>query len=116
MSSQEHTIIDWTLRVVSDQNALAGSYTVHFFLGPVPEAPVDWLEATSYIGQHFAFTDPNETDKMMIWSMVDLIEVLQDRGLSSLEPHVVVPFVQENLHWRVQKVCITSLTPSLSVT
>nr|BAD51402.1 photo-regulated tyrosinase [Polyporus arcularius] len=104
---------EWTARIRVKKYAVGGSFSVLIFLGAVPEIPADWRSSPHYVGAHHAFV--NRTPQrcancrrqadLIIEGFVHLNEgVVRLSGLSRLTPDVVKPYLQENLHWRVQKV------------
>lgn len=107
--SDSHSL-EWSLRVLSREHELSQSYTVFFFLGEVP-SPKDvrhWRRAPTFVGQHVSHTWTGPVpveDDTEIESLVPLQRSLEYKcRLDSLDPERVVPFVQRNLRWRVQKV------------
>lgn len=115
-SSVEHkSVLEWTARVQAKKFELGGSYTVLFFLGPVPEDPKDWRTAPSYIGAHFAFANSvasgcencRNHSEMVSESYIGLNIALEARpDITSFDPEHVDPYLQANLRHRVQKVSL----------
>ncbi|KAH9988364.1 common central domain of tyrosinase-domain-containing protein [Russula vinacea] len=83
-------IYDWTSRIHFKKYELGTSFAVLIFLGEVPEDPAQWRTCRS-------FAD------VVAEGFVHLNSAIAARsGLSSYEPHVVTPYLKDNLHWRVQ--------------
>ena len=109
---------EWTARIVSKQFELHHSYTVLIFLGEVPDDPSKWPVSPRYVGSHSAFVNTSAQScdnclnhvNLIIEGFVDLNRpILRLSGLQSLEPDDVVPYLTENLNWRVLKVKAPSM-------
>ena len=106
-------IYDWTSRIHFKKYELGTSFAVLIFLGEVPEDPAQWRTCRSFVGSHHAFVNSaasqcdncrNQAD-VVAEGFVHLNSAIAARsGLSSYEPHVVTPYLKDNLHWRVQAV------------
>ena len=111
-------IHDYTVRIHFKKNELGGSFSVLIFLGDVPNDHSEWRKCDAFVGTHYAFVNGaasqcgncrNQTD---IYSegFVHLNSTIAKRsGLSSYEPEEVLPYLKENLHWRIQAVRILLL-------
>ncbi len=104
---------EWTARIRVKMYALGGSFSVLIFLGTVPEDPADWRTSPHYVGAHHAFVNNSpqrcancrRQADLIIEGFVHLNEAIARlSGLPRLTPDVVKPYLQGNLHWRVQKV------------
>ena len=83
---------------------------VIIFLGNVPSDPEEWLSCPEFVGKHSVLvsgrkytrhSDGDDTTE----GFVHLSNAIVKRsGLNSLEPEDVVPYLKENISWRVQKV------------
>jgi hypothetical protein len=104
MVSPVSTRTHWMIRVISDVNALASSYVVFLFLGPVPESASKWRTSSSLVGRYSAFTDPSETAESLTQRLVEVNDALRAQRCTLADHHCVVSYIQENLHWRIQKV------------
>jgi len=120
---------DWTVRIHFKKYEVGGSFAVLIFLGEVPEDPSQWHAASTFVGAHYAFVNgaASQCDNcrkqadLVVEGFVHLSSTIAERsGLSSFDPTVVVPYLKENLQWRVQAVDRTevdlSRLPSLEVT
>jgi Tyosinase C-terminal domain len=110
-SGGPNVIYDWTVRIHFKSHELGQSFSVLIFLGDVPDDPSQWMKAPSYVGSHVAFVSSaaeqygNSQSDTVSEGFVHLNSVLARRsGLPSFEPHVVSPYLRENLHWRIKAV------------
>ncbi|KAH9986652.1 tyrosinase [Russula vinacea] len=93
-------IYDWTSRIHFKKYELGTSFAVLIFLGEVPEDPAQWRTCRSAASQ--CDNCRNQAD-VVAEGFVHLNSAIAARsGLSSYEPHVVTPYLKDNLHWRVQ--------------
>jgi tyrosinase len=106
-------IYDWAARVHAKKYELGHGFIVLIFLGEVPDDPCQWRTCPSFIGAHCAFVNTDaeqcancrEQAELVVEGFVHLNGAITKRsGLSSYEPSVVVPYLRDNLHWRVQAV------------
>ncbi len=90
-----------------------GGYSILIFLGEVPQDQEPWRSCSTFVGAHYAFVNSNpdqcgncrEQEELVVEGFVHLNEAIaKHSGLSSYEPSVVVPYLKNNLHWRVQSV------------
>ncbi|CAK5268986.1 unnamed protein product [Mycena citricolor] len=109
------TMLDWSVRIHVQKYALPSTFCVLIFLGPVPSSPLEWRASPSYVGSHTAFVNTSSArcanctaqahadGGFVIEGFVHLNEALA-RVLSqaSFEPEAVVPFLAQELSWRVQ--------------
>lgn len=97
----------WSARIRCKEHALGGSYSVLLFLGPVPASPDEWMTAPSFAGTFDCFTSsgpiPDGQKDKEVQGFVDL-SVGLSYDLPELTAERVVPYLRQNLHWRVQKV------------
>ncbi|KAG9032088.1 hypothetical protein FRB95_001949 [Tulasnella sp. JGI-2019a] len=108
---QPHTRMGWTVIVKSKQYQFANSYSVLIFVGAPPASEHDWRTSPTYAGAFCAFVNssPEECSNCMehtdlvVEGYVPLTGSLADAGVKSLGSDVVVPYLKENLHWRIQK-------------
>ena len=106
-------IYDWTVRACFKKYELGTTFSVLFFLGPVPESPEEWLDSENYVGAVHAFVNSSaarcancrHSPDLQIEGFVHLDEAIASHSdLNSFDPSVVEPYLRDNLHWRVQKV------------
>jgi len=104
-------ILDWTARILFNKLELRQSFGVLIFLGDVPEDVSQWRASPNFVGSHVAYVtlavdnsaNCSETAELITEGFVHLnTDIAERSGLSSFEPNVVVPYLKENLHWRVQ--------------
>ncbi|KAF8061616.1 tyrosinase [Lyophyllum atratum] len=104
---------EWTARVEFSKYELGCSFSVLLFLGEVPEDPEEWLISPNFVGAHHAFVNSasGECDNcrnqanIVVEGFVHLNSAIAEHsGLSSFDPAVIVPYLTQNLSWRIQKV------------
>jgi tyrosinase len=104
-------INDWTARIHFKKYELGLSCAVLIFLGNVPENPKDWRTAPSYVGSHHSFVNSAASQcdncrsqgEVVVEGFVHLNSYIAKKsGLSSYEPKEVIPYLKNNLHWRIQ--------------
>ncbi|KAI0065560.1 photo-regulated tyrosinase [Artomyces pyxidatus] len=113
IGSVANTIYDWTARILFKKYELGGSFSVLIFLGTVPDDPAQWRTSPSFVGTHSAFVNGssdlcancrNHADtKTEGFVHLDPV-IAKNSGLGSFDPDVVVPYLERELSWRVQKV------------
>jgi tyrosinase len=89
---------------------------VLIFLGEVPEDPSQWGSCRSRIGFSYAYVSSIQgynyqvSTTATIGGAVPLNWAIAERsGLSSFEPSVVVPYLKDNLNWRIRAVRVSFL-------
>ena len=106
-------IHDYTIRIRFKKYELGESFAVLIFLGEVPNDPEQWRRCHAFVGTHYAFVNSaanqcgNCRNQADVYSegFVHLSSTIAKRsGLSSYEPEEVLPYLKENLHWRIQAV------------
>ena len=105
--------------IKAQKHTLGGAYSVHVFLGPVDEENVAlWPAAPTHVGTFAPLGRSSETscgkcqqdqrDHTEITSQIPLTMALVERYLAGqlrdLTEATVVPYLTQNLHWRVAKV------------
>jgi hypothetical protein len=117
--SPSNAHLEWSARVRCNKYELGGSFSVLFFLVNVPDDPDEWFMSPHFAGSFEAFvaSDTRSQSDHNIQGFVNLDDgLLKHSGQDTLEPNVVVPFLTNNLHWRIQKVNGTVVElPSLEV-
>lgn len=100
--------LDWTVRVQVDKFALGGhTFNVLVFLGNVPSDPAQWRSATSFVGSVTAFATPliSSGRPGLIEGFVHLNHFIAEHsGLHSFDFDEVMPYLKENLSFRIQTV------------
>ncbi|KAG8945790.1 hypothetical protein FRC03_001637 [Tulasnella sp. 419] len=101
------TSYEWSARIRCDDSELDKSFSVHIFVGSVPENPSVWEDSPSYVGSK-SFPHHGDGGRKMrntVEGFVDLSDFLTDHAqLDSLSQEVVVPYLKREIHWRTQKV------------
>ena len=84
------------------------------FLGEVPDDPEQWQTCPSFVGGHYVFVSSYERGDSLTEGFVHLNNAIASRsGLSSYDPSVVVPYLQNNLEWRIEAVRVLILCSSM---
>jgi len=117
----QSVVHDWTCRICCKKHELGGSYWVLIFLGEVPDDPKQWRTCPSFVGGHYVFVSSVERGDTVSEGFVHLNNAIASRsGLSSYDPDVVVPYLKDNLEWRIEAANRTAVDfsrlPSLEVT
>ncbi|KAG8922053.1 hypothetical protein FRC02_012164, partial [Tulasnella sp. 418] len=103
--------LDWTARVRSKLHQFGKSYTVLIFVGQPPAEEHDWRTSPHFAGSFAAFVNasPEECENCqdqadaVVEGFVSLRKFLQRyTQLETLEPEVVIPFLKDQIHWRIQ--------------
>lgn len=107
-----------------DKYCLGGSFNVHVFMGDFNTDPVARMLDRNLVGTFTVFANDsdntgcgkckqNAEEGLIVTTSIPLTGALLDRipdnsipELQSLEPDIVVPFLNKKLHWRVNRVCI----------
>jgi len=115
-----NTHLEWSARVRCNKYELGRSFSVIFFLVNVPDDPDEWFTSPHFVGSFEAFVGSDTRSQSAdhnIEGFVNLNDgLVKHSGQDTLEPNVVVPFLTNNLHWRIQKVDGTVVElPSLEV-
>ena len=100
-----------------------GSFNVHIFLGGFTDDATQRAYDDNLVGTFSVFANDPETtgcekcqheaeDGLIVTGSIPLTGALLDRipldripELSSLEPEIVIPYLQSKLHWRCNRVC-----------
>jgi hypothetical protein len=106
-----NVVYEWTTRIHAKKYELGGSFSVLIFLGEVSkDDPSTWHTSPAFVGSHHILVsgmDNPQGDRADSVSegFVHLNTVIAKRsGLSSFEPSGVVPYLKENLNWRIEAV------------
>ena len=111
--------LEWLINLKAEKHTLNGDFTVHAFLGPVPEDQVSlWPLSAYHVGTFAPLGQAHDTgcikcrkgqrDHLQVTGQIPLTIALIERYLAQLIPDLsvdtVVPYLTENLHWRVESV------------
>jgi tyrosinase len=107
-----NVVLEWTSRVHFKKHELGGGFAVLIFLGEVVEDPEQWRTSRSFVGAHHAYVSAaslygggQALAGAVSEGFVQLNAAIAERsGLSSYEPDEVVPYLKDNLDWRIQAV------------
>jgi len=110
--SEDEGTFEWSARIHVAENALSGSFSVLIFLGEVP-GPGKWYDTPAYVGSVSAYVAGRGyggsygtgTGSSMIEGFVHLnSKIAKLSTFSSFHPRLIVPYLTENLHWRIEMV------------
>ena len=104
--------LDWFIRVRVKKFQFGQSFTILFFLGSVPDDVAQWRTSPHLIGSHSEFvnSDPehcaNCKDNINIITegFIDLDNSLERLGHGNSTEEEIEKYIQDELHWRIQKV------------
>jgi tyrosinase len=117
---------EWITNIRVKKHCLGGAFQVHVFFDGVPPDPLSWLTHRSNVGTFFVLGSDladsgcdkckrDEEDGLKVRGIVpltsSLVDVITQGKLSSLDPANVVPYLIDNIYWRV-----TLVRASLSIT
>jgi Tyosinase C-terminal domain len=108
----QNVVREWAANIRFAKHELGRTFSVVIFLGDVPEDPWQWFNSPSFVGFAYAYAESlsNHNCKCMIHDVVYLESVIAKRsGLSSYDPSEVIPYLKDNLQWRIQTVRVFSL-------
>lgn len=122
-------IPNWTVRIRFNQYEIGGSFSVMLFLLDIPTRPEDYHTSSNYAGAFHAFvndaaaecTNCQNQAEAGVEGFVHIDNTILDafkrleqspdttqldptQLAKKLDPSAVVPFLKENLHWRILKV------------
>lgn len=103
---------NWSVRIRVRKFELGRSFTVLIFLGNVPENPAEWYTCQQMVGRNHVFANSAPGNCENCRRQSNIIHegfVHLNRGFARLAPQVrlpcapdvVVPYLKENLNWRV---------------
>jgi tyrosinase len=119
--------LEWITNLKAKKHALGATFSVHVFLGPITqENPILWYTEENRVGAFAVLGQPLDTgcekcqvdqaNNMQVTAQIPLTVALVERYLANriagLTPDVVIPYLQENLHWRVTMVSFPLTLPS----
>lgn len=108
---------NWTIRVRERKFELGRSFIVLIFLGSVPENPAEWLASKHLVGRNHVFANSASGSCANCRQQSNIIHEgfihlnrsfarLAPQLTSPFKPEVVIPYLKENLQWRVVDVSI----------
>ena len=116
----DNKYLEWLTNIKAEKHTLEGDYTVHIFLGPADDEPnvALWPVAPTHVGTFSPFGQSRDTScakcqveqtaHTEITGQIPLTLALVERYLAGiiedLTENSVIPYLTENLHWRVAKV------------
>lgn len=111
--------LEWQVTSRIKRFEVEGSFHIHFFLGPVPSEPSEWLKPgarCTYLGSNSIFLarhgcskcDKQKKDELFVTGVIPLTRTLCDRpGNYDMEDEQEIEqYLKKELSWRVQKVYI----------
>ncbi|KUJ20310.1 Di-copper centre-containing protein [Mollisia scopiformis] len=92
---------------VNKFDLLGTPFSIHLFLGHVPENPQDWLSSPNQVGSTAIFPPPHVDGtpfpEVLAYSEFSLVEALNDKGQDQDDIGAVTEYLKQHLHWKVQK-------------
>jgi tyrosinase len=103
---------EYLVNIKADKMAQNGSYSVRIFLGNFTPDSQAWSRDANLVGTHSVFSKQAPANAprspMPVTGVVTLNKSLQRSylagNISALSEDIVVPYLKQNLHWKVQKV------------
>ncbi|KAF8902677.1 hypothetical protein CPB85DRAFT_1438675 [Mucidula mucida] len=104
LAQPRNRYLDWNVFIEFDSGELGCNLSVLIFIGEVPEDTEEWLCCECFVGALCAYIDRSPGHVELTQGPVHLNSaIIQHSGVRSLEPSVVVPFLEQTLQWRVIK-------------
>lgn len=111
----DNKYLEWLTNIRAQKHSLGGTFHVPIFLGPFPTDPTGWSTATNLVGTFTVLGDSPDTGcakcqrdreaHLSVTGQIPLTMALAERvasgELAGLGVESVVPYLRENLHWRV---------------
>ena len=108
------------------RNALNGSFTLMFFLGEVNDSAANWRNEPNLAATNHIFTAPTQlcancADQALAQEtyndsefLTPMLQDLVDKGrLPDLSVSTIVPYLKQNLHWRVLDIGRQDIDPAI---
>ena len=123
--AKDNKYLEWLTNIRAEKHTLDGNYTVHVFLGPPTEENTAlWPLAPNHVGTFAPLGQPGDTgcdkcqkdqrDSLQVTGQIPLTLALIERYLAgiieNLSEEFVIPYLTENLHWRVVQVIFPHLS------
>lgn len=107
---------EWVANIRVKKYALNGPFFIHIFLGEFNPDPFSWSFEPNLVGTHCilarsdgAYCVPCSSNEQVTGTIPltsALLDVISQGKLNGLDPSEVVPFLQQNLAWRVTLVSL----------
>jgi tyrosinase len=109
---------EWIANIRVEKYAVKTTFFIHIFLGDFTDDYMKWGEDPNLIGSHVVFgTNLDHTGcerclqsnhkQKLVTGTIPLTGALGDKlgagKIANLNPDLVVPYLKDNLHWRIQK-------------
>ncbi|EPS44263.1 hypothetical protein H072_1759 [Dactylellina haptotyla CBS 200.50] len=100
---------EWTTNVRINKYVTIGSYLVNMYIGE-PTKGVEWSDDPNFVGSYYIFSkrgnchgcSPNSHVTGSVPLTNALIESAKQGKIQDLTPESVIPYLRDNLTWRVQ--------------
>jgi tyrosinase len=110
--------LDWFIRIRFKKFQLKQSYSILFFLGPVPEHVEQWRSSPYLVGCHCGFVNsqPQQCDNcqenidVITEGFIYLDDSLEQLGYGQKTEEQIEKFIRDELRWRIQKVKLPSFS------
>ncbi|KAF8523809.1 hypothetical protein JB92DRAFT_1518313 [Gautieria morchelliformis] len=115
-SEDQQSHHEWLANIAVEKYAVKSTFFVHIFLGDIDDDHKKWGIHPNLVGTHVVFANNAEftgcercrhahEKKKVVTGTIPLTGCLGTRlgGIYNLAPDKVTPYLQKNLHWRVQK-------------
>ena len=102
---------EWSVQIQVSKFDLNGSrFMIRLFLGDVPEDSSVWATSSACVGSFAVLPPPHASatgglPNVVAYDEVSLVQALEEYGYNGEDESAVVPFLTENLVWRIQNVC-----------
>lgn len=108
--------LDWFIRIRVKKFQLKQSFSILFFLGPVPDDVGQWRSSPNLVGNHSEFVNSDakscancqENINAITEGFIDLDTSLERKGYGNKSEKEIEKFIRDEIHWRIQKVQLLS--------
>jgi tyrosinase len=101
---------DYIVNVRADKSAIAGSYSIYVFVGDVPSDVSQWTTSDSLVGIQAITSMMGRMSSTIVSGTIPLTRFLEKhvvlKLLSGLDENLVIPYLTDNLTWKVLGVSI----------
>ncbi|PVF92484.1 Di-copper centre-containing protein [Serendipita vermifera] len=116
--ANEKQYTEWIANISVEKFAAKRAFFVHIFLGDFTTDSSKWGQDANLVGTHVVFANniastgcerchENAENHKLVSGTIPLTAALADRlgedKISKLEPAEIIPYLQRNLHWRIQR-------------